>query len=258
MKLEELENAKAEHDVIVEIATLDREMAEEQVEYLKTEVELYRTKAEELEMEVEILREENGELSQEMSPEEKTSAGWIQMVKQNERLKDALLRLKDITQQTELELKDSIKGLQEDNEQLSHYKEQYEQTKDRLQQTESAIEDLRQQLDTALGAEEMLEELTDRNLSMNEQSEELQATIEDLEALKELADELEINHIETEKQMQEELDYKDLVISEQSKRVAQLDASNEQAEYAITRFRDLVNTLQRFKIPDLPYSLMIY
>ncbi|KAF8454601.1 dynein associated protein-domain-containing protein [Terfezia claveryi] len=255
-KVEELETSKAEHEVIVEIATLDREMAEEQVEYLKTEVELYRSKAEELEMEIEILREENKELGQEMSPEEKTSAGWIQMVKQNERLKDALLRLKDITQQTEIELKDNIKGLQEDNEQLSHYKEQYEQTKDRLYQAESAVEDLRQQLDTALGAEEMLEELTDRNLSMNEQIEELRATIEDLEALKELADELEINHIETEKQMQEELDYKDLFIAEQTKRVAQLDTSNEQAEYTITRFRDLVNTLQS-DLEDLRASQQI-
>lgn len=226
-------------------------MAEEQAEYLKTEVELYKNKAEELEMEVEILREENKELGEEMTPEEKTSAGWIQMVKQNERLKDALLRLKDITQQTEIELKDAVKELQEDNGQLSHYKEQYDQTKERLQQAESAVEDLRQQLDTALGAEEMLEELTDRNLSMNEQIEELRATIEDLEALKELADELEINHIETEKQMQEELDYKDLIITEQTKRVAQLDASNEQAEYTITRFRDLVIGLQRYAMLPL-------
>ena len=70
---------------------------------------------------------------------------------------------------------------------------------------EYAIEDLRSQLDNALGAEEMLEELTERNLSYGEKVEELQATIEDLENLKELADELEINHVETEKQMQEEL-----------------------------------------------------
>lgn len=71
----------------------------------------------------------------------------------------------------------------------------------------------------------MLEELTGRNLNLSEVSlsgkrgqtgkltfldveqklEEFHATVEDLEALKELNDELEESHVETEKQMQEEL-----------------------------------------------------
>src|SRR5690606_19352579 len=97
--LEELEHSKSEHEVIVEMATLDREMAEEQVEYLKTELEVLRAKSEELEMELELLKEEQSELNEDVNPEEKSSAGWLQMAKQNERLKDALLRLKEITQQ---------------------------------------------------------------------------------------------------------------------------------------------------------------
>ena len=64
-------------------------------------------------------------------------------------------------------------------------------------------------MDNALGAEEMLEELTEKNLSYSEEVEELKATIEDLENLQELADELEINHVQNEKEMQEELDFKD-------------------------------------------------
>ncbi|KAF3248333.1 hypothetical protein TWF192_006328 [Orbilia oligospora] len=241
---EDLENQKQENEMIVEMATLDREMAEENFEVLKTEVSAYKAKLEELELEVEVLREENAELSEGMSPEEKTSAGWLQMERQNERLKEALLRLRDVTMQQEAELRDSLKSLEEDNNDLSQFKEQYEGVRDKLSQADIIIEDLRTQLDNALGAEEMLEELTEKNLGYSEQVEELKATIEDLENLKELADELEVNHVETEKQMQEELDYKDLLISDQKKRILQQDEMFLDNVHTIARFKELVLTLQ--------------
>jgi dynactin 1 len=104
--------------------------------------------------------------------------------------------------------------------------------------------DLRQQLDNALGAEDMIEELTERNMSMNEEIEELKVAIEDLENLKELNDELEINHIETEKDMQEDIDFKDSVIAEQARRAAQQEEAIEDMEYTLSRFRELVTNLQ--------------
>ncbi|KAH0562008.1 hypothetical protein GP486_003290 [Trichoglossum hirsutum] len=243
-KIEEFETQQTEHEITVEMATLDREMAEENAEVLRTELEALKQKTEELQLECEVLREENDELGQGMSPEEKTSQGWLQMEKQNERLREALMRLRDMTQQQEGELRDHVKSLEEDLQELSGVKEQYEAAKQKLAQSETNIEDLRQQLDTAESAEEMLEELTQRNLSMSEQIEELNATVEDLESLKELNDELEINHVETEKQMQEELDFKDLLLGEQARKVTQLEETMEDYEYTVARFRELVTNLQ--------------
>lgn len=243
-KFEEMENQQAEHDMALEMATLDREMAEETAEVLKTELESLKQRTEELELEVEVLREENDELGQEMSPEEKTSAGWLQMERNNERLREALLRLRDMTQQTEAELKEQIKSLEEDVQDLGNVKEQYEITKERLAQSEAGIEDLRQQLDNALGAEDMIEELTDRNMAMAEQIDELKVAVEDLESLKELNDELEINHVETEKEMQQDLDWKDNIIAEQARRAAQQEEALEDMEYTLSRFRELVTNLQ--------------
>jgi dynactin 1 len=242
-RFEEIENIQAEHDVVVEMATLDREMAEETAEVLKTELEALKQRTEELELEVEVLREENAELGNEMSPEEKTSQGWLQMERNNERLREALLRLRDMTQQTEGELREEIRTLEADVHELRSVKEHYDVTKEKLTQSEGLIEDLRQQLDNALGAEDMIEELTERNMSMNEQIEELKATIEDLESLKELNDELEINHVETEKEMQEEIDFKDGIINEQARRAAQQEQTMEDMEYTLSRFRELVNNL---------------
>lgn len=82
---------------------------------------------------------------------------------------------------------------------------QYETTLIKLSNAETQIDDLKAQLDDALGAEEMLVQLTERNLMLGEKIEEMRITIEDLEALKELNDELEENHIETEKALQEEI-----------------------------------------------------
>lgn len=251
-----MEAAKAEDDMMLEMAALDKEMAEEQSEAYKAELEAVRGKLEEYEMELDILKEENEELSQGMSPEEKSSAGWLQLEKQNDRLKEALLKLRDYTSQTEGELKAAIKSLEEENTELQTFKDEFEVMQDQLKQSEAAVEDLRQQLDTALGAEEMLEDLTERNMNMGEQLDELRATVEDLESLKEIADELEINHVESEKQMQEELDYRDSVITEHVKRIIQLEQLNEEAEYTIKRFRDVVRDLQN-DLEDMKASSQI-
>ncbi|TVY81003.1 Dynactin [Lachnellula suecica] len=243
-RFESVENMQAEHEVVYEMATLDREMAEETAEVLRTELEALKQKTEELELEVEVLREENAELGGEMSPEEKTSQGWLQMERNNERLRDALIRLRDMTQQTESELRDEIKSLEEDVREFGTVKEHYDTVREKLAQSEAQIEDLRQQLDNALGAEDMIEDLTDKNMAMSEHIEELKVTIEDLESLKELNDELEINHVETEKDMQEDIDFKDSIISEQNRRAAQQEEALEDMEYTLSRFRELVTNLQ--------------
>ncbi|KAL4898041.1 dynein associated protein-domain-containing protein [Aspergillus ambiguus] len=243
-RAEQIERLQAEHESLMEVAVLDREMAEETADALKHECDALRMKLEELQLEVEVLRDENEELSQVMSPEEKSSQGWLQMEKANERLREALIRLRDMTQQQENELKEQIKELQQDLEDYAAVRSQYEATKEKLLVSENNVEDLKQQLETALGAEEMIEELADKNMRYQEEINELKAAIEDLEALKEINDELEYNHIETEKQLQEEIDYRESLFTDQSRKISQQDEVIEDLEYTLVRFRELVSTLQ--------------
>ena len=243
-KVQDIEGIQAEHDIVVESATLDREMAEETAEGLRTELDALRQRHEEIQLEIEILRDENQELGKEISPEEKTSQGWLQMERSNERLREALIRLRDVTQQQETDLKGQIAELEKDLQDFSGVKEECLRLKESLTQSEAAIEDLRQQLDTALGAEEMIEELTERNMALSQQIEDLKAAVEDLESLKEINDELEINHTETEKQMQDEIDYGESLIAEQKRRSAAQDENVQNLEYTVSRFRDLVTNMQ--------------
>ncbi|OJD24022.1 hypothetical protein ACJ73_04617 [Blastomyces percursus] len=242
-RVEEAERLQAEHESIVEMAALDREMAEEMCEAVKTEFEALKEKAEELELEVEVLREENEELGQVMSPEEKSSQGWLQMERTNERLREALIRLRDMTQQQETDLRNQIKELEGELEDFAAIKANYEIAKEQLLITEANMEDLKQQVE-ALGAEEMIEELAEKNMQYQEQVNELKAVIEDLESLKEVNDELEINHMETEKQLQEEIDFREGVYLEQARRMAQQDEVIEDLEYTLSKFRELVTNLQ--------------
>jgi dynactin 1 len=243
-RLIDIEAIQAEHDAVVEMATLDREMAEETSESLKTELDSLRTSNEEMRLELDILKEENDELGREMNPEERTSQGWLQLERSNERLREALLRLRDMTQDQEADLKAQITSLEDEVKDVDLLKNNYEETREKLLVTEADLDDIRQQLDAAMGAEDMIEELTERNMAMQEKIDDLELVIDDLESLKELNDELEINHVEAEKQMQEEIDFKDNVIGEQSRRSAQQSQSIEDCEYTISRFRELVTSLQ--------------
>jgi dynactin 1 len=94
--------------------------------------------------------------------------------------------------------------------------------------------------------------------------EEMRVNIEDLEALKELGEELEENHIETEKTMQDEistcssirrigrdkydcrgLDEKDVQLAERQQRIESLEEVCQDMERTISRFRELVIQLER-------------
>ena len=242
--LTDLEGKLAEHDTLLEVATLDREMAEETAESFKLELDALRQKHEEVELEVSVLREENDELGKEISPEDKTSQGWLQLERSNERLREALMRLRDVTQEREADLKDQVAELEADAQDLTKTKEEYLLVKERLDQSNTTAEELRLQLEAALGAEDMIEELTEKNAALSEKMDDLRLTIEELESLKELNDELELNHVENEKQLQDEIDYHEALLTDEAKKAAVQDGTIQDLEYTVSRFRELVTNMQ--------------
>lgn len=61
-------------------------------------------------------------------------------------------------------------------------------------------------MDAALGAEEMVEKMTDTNLELEGKLEALSETVADLEALRDLSEEQEEIRMEVEHDLREELD----------------------------------------------------
>ncbi|KAI0370083.1 dynactin [Pilatotrama ljubarskyi] len=227
----------------LEMAMLDKEMAEERAEVAEADLEEAKERLAIVEVELQVLREGGGsEPSGDTAV--KHSLAYIQLEKQNERLREALIRLRDMAQETEQEQRRRIAEMEKDVTTLDEMQSQYESTLIKLQNAEVQIEDLKAQLDDALGAEDLLVQLTERNLMLGEKIEEMRITIEDLEALKELNDELEENHVETEKAMQEEIDAKDAQIREQARKIESLEEACQDLEGTIVQFRELVMQLQ--------------
>jgi dynactin 1 len=241
---ESIEAFKAQHDSFLEMAELDRDLAEEKAESIKAELDAIKERLEEMELDNEVLRAENEELSKDMSPEELSSQGWLQMERRNERLQEAVETLRDFNKDMRISYEAELKELREDSEELARIKSEYDSIKTRLLESRAEIDDLKEQLDAALGAETMIEQLTERNMAMSEQIEELRNAVEDLESLKELNDELEINHIEHAKQLQEVIDLKDAQILDQNRKSTQQDEEMTDKDYTISRFRELVTNMQ--------------
>ncbi|KAK9485863.1 dynein associated protein-domain-containing protein [Lipomyces starkeyi] len=250
-RLRELEAEKREIGQVLkerteqfEIITLDREVAEEQEERLRDELSSVKAQLEEALLEAEILKEENADFKRGSGMGERDSNVLIHLEEQNERLKEALVRLRDQTAADEAESRSEIKRLQRDVETYTQVKSKYEMAITQLRQTEEIADNLRQQLDIAFGADQILDELTVKNLALTEQIEEMRIAIQDLETLKEINDEIEANHLEAAKQMREEIDYREILLREQARRMSQFEDTTADYEYTVGRFRDLVASLQ--------------
>ncbi|PCH34381.1 dynactin [Wolfiporia cocos MD-104 SS10] len=227
----------------LEMAMLDKEMAEERAEIAETELEEVKERLAVVEVELQVLREGGGG-DENSENNVKQSLAYVQLEKQNERLKEALVRLRDISQETEQEQRRRITDMEKDVSDAEELRVQLEEALYKLANAEVQVEELKEQLDDALGAEDLLVQLTERNLMLGEKIEEMRITIEDLEALRELNDELEENHVETEKAMQEDIDSKEAQIREQASKISTLEDACQDLEGTIIQFRELVMQLQ--------------
>ncbi|KXN84996.1 Dynactin subunit 1 [Leucoagaricus sp. SymC.cos] len=93
----------------------------------------------------------------------------------------------------------------------------------------------------ALHAEDLLVKLTERNLELGEEIEEMKRTIEDPETLKESNDdELEEKYVETEKQLYDDTEKRDTEIREHLSKITFLEDAYQDLECTISQFRELV------------------
>jgi uncharacterized protein YPO0396 len=79
-------------------------------------------------------------------------------------------RLRDLSSDNEKESKSKISDLEKELSTLGDAQSRLELSEAKLANAETQVEDLKLQLDDALGAEDLLEQLTERNLQMSEVS----------------------------------------------------------------------------------------
>ncbi|XP_076604665.1 dynactin subunit 1 isoform X4 [Chaetodon auriga] len=225
----------------IEMATLDKEMAEERAESLQLEVDSLKEKVDELTMDLEILKHE---IEEKGSDGAASSYHVKQLEEQNGRLKEALVRMRDLSASEKQEHVKLQKQMEKKNVELDALRSQKEKLQEEMTVAEKTIDELKEQVDAALGAEEMVEMLTERNLDLEEKVRELRETVTDLEAINEMNDELQENARETELELREMLDLGAARVRESEKRVEAAQETVADYQQTIKKYRELTAHLQ--------------
>ena len=241
----------AELSETVEMATLDKEMAEEKAESLQLELDAAKEKVEELTLDLDIIKTEmdvghgDGSGSTSISKESGITHFEIkQLTAQNEKLRETLVKMRDLSAHEKSEIMRIQKDLEEKTVLAAELQNKHEKQKKENETLENTIGDLQEQVDSCLGAEEMVENLTTKCLDLEDKCEQMTEEKQDLETLHEMDEELLENLREAEVELREDLD----LVQAKFREVARArDAAYEiihDHETTITKFRDLVNKVQ--------------
>jgi dynactin 1 len=235
----------------VELITLDKEMAEEKADALQLELESAKERIEELQLDLEILKTEMQEKStirSDVGGEITTTGGMSiyevkQLEQQNARLKETLVRLRDLSAHEKHEIQKLQKELELKKSEVQELQRIKEKLTTKVDELEGQFVDLQEQVDAALGAEEMVEQLAEKKMELEDRVKALEEEVIELEALEEVHEQLVEQNHELELDLREELD-----MAHAAKREAlrEKDAALETVldrDQTIMKFRELVQRL---------------
>ncbi|XP_055856881.1 dynactin subunit 1-like [Episyrphus balteatus] len=228
----------------VELLTLDKEMAEEKADTLQMELDIALERIEELVLDVEILKNENSDSHLSSTEIAIPSSGELKKLQQhNHRLKETVIRLRDVIAQDKQELQKVNKELETKASEITELQKTKVKLSMRIDAMEFQIMDLHEQVDAALGAESMVESLTESKLELEERVKLMEEEVAELEALEEIHEQIiESNH-DLEMDLREEID---MLGATNKALLRDKDAALEtiyDRDITIIKFRELVKIL---------------
>ncbi|KZS11166.1 putative Dynactin subunit 1 [Daphnia magna] len=231
-----------EYQEMLEMATLDKEMAEEKAESLQLELEQAKQKVEELALDLELLKAEMSEKGIEGAG---SSLEIKQLEQQNIRMKETLVKMRDLAAHEKHQHQRVLKEMEDKLSELNDLKKAKQSLTTQVEEKRAMVTELQEQVDAALGAEEMVEQLTDRNLALEEKIGELQDAVADLEQLHDMNEELQETARETELELREELDISRTKIQEMIKERDAIHEMVADRNGTIDKFREVVQQMQQ-------------
>ncbi|XP_041766748.1 dynactin subunit 1 isoform X2 [Anopheles merus] len=237
----------------VELITLDKEMAEEKADTLALELETAKERIEELTLDLEILKTEMQEKVGSIGGGGVVGAGdgsavastyeFKQLEQQNARLRETLVRLRDLSAHEKHEIQKLEKELETKKSEVTELQRTKEKFSAKIDELEAQLGDLQEQVDAALGAEEMVEQLAEKKMELEDRVKALEEEVAELEALEEVHEQLVESNHELEMDMREELD---MAHAAKREAVREKDAALEtivDRDQTILKFRELVQRL---------------
>ncbi|KAF3008835.1 hypothetical protein E8E13_010799 [Curvularia kusanoi] len=232
-----------DHEFDLEDAVLEREMAQELADQSKGELESLRARVEEQSLQLEIYEAEQNELTADMTEEEKEQAGFYRLKHENERLRDALMLLKEVTEEEAHKSKTRIDELEEDSSQLDTLRAEYELLQQQLAEARDIAEHLKAQVDDKNDLEDDIEIMSGKIDELETTVRNQEAVIADLESLKELNEELLDQQDDETKELRAELEAKEADLEQVGGRAMEQALTIDDLEETNAKFRDLVTEL---------------
>ncbi|ODV63387.1 uncharacterized protein ASCRUDRAFT_67496 [Ascoidea rubescens DSM 1968] len=127
------------------------------------------------------------------------------LLKSNKLLETALIKLRDVSQENESVLNQKITDL---SNQLSDYNDSQKKIQslsNDLNKSKSQISNLQSQLDSSLDSIKLIESLTEKNFVLEEKNKKLIKDVEELEDLKNLAEDIEEMHNVSERELRDDI-----------------------------------------------------
>lgn len=161
----------------VELITLDKEMAEEKADFLNQELEAAKDRIEELSLDLQIVKAEMENKMGTVTGDANSSPISVggdqsyevkQLTQQNERLRETLVRLRDFSAHDKHEIQKITKELETKTSEVNELQHTKEKLSIKIDELETQLIDLHEQVDAALGAEEMVEQLTEKNMELED------------------------------------------------------------------------------------------
>ena len=240
---ERLTKAEQDHEFDLEDALLEKEMAQERAEQNESELEALRAKVEERDLELEILREEAEAFTADMSEEEKEQAGYYRLQHENDRLREALMLLKEVTEEEAHKSKARIEELEDDASHFETLQMEHETLQQQLVEAQGISEHLKAQVNDRNELEDVVEDMSSKIQELESRVADQEMAIADLESLKELNEELLDQQDEETKELRADLENKELELEQLGERALEQAVVISDLEETNTKFRDLVTEL---------------
>lgn len=230
-----------EHQEVMEMALIEKELAEEKGEELQNQVSVLTTELEEMKQKIGLLEDEmaHGGGSGQVG----NSVQMKQIELQNNKLKDALIKLRDLNAQSTLERQKAVEESERLKIENSELIRVAEALKRQAEIAESKIAGFQEQIDAAMGAEAMVTQLTDKNFNMEERITQLEETIEDMEESRDLDEQLAEVQKQQERDLMKEIEQLKIHIHELNGRIRDEQKHALDLSQTILKFRERMANL---------------
>ena len=235
-----LEELTLDKDQLME----EKEALEDKVEELKLDAETAGMEVEELRMELEDAQQQNDAVaSGDDSAEEKMQALSVQ----NARLREALIRLREQTTMEKMEATKQLRTAEKEVEEAQALKSEVETLRSLKASFEEQINDLKDMVEQGAAFEGMVEDLSDRVMSLEEDNIALQTTIREMEEAADLTAEMEEVQAEELKAMTRDLDGRDAIIHNLEEAIKMQRRREDDFRRTVGNYRTTVDLLKQEK-----------